>query len=209
MFIKKGFVMKKMLASLLVMSQFPALAMLPEAHIAVPKGLPGIIGLLVYCPETAKPLTELAQVLLRNDSTLSRGERELIASYVSSLNECTFCCNSHSAIAACELDGDKALVQAVKEDFTTAAISEKMKALLAIAKKVQKKARSVNARDIAKAKREGATDREIHDTVLIAAAFCMYNRYVDGLGTWAPEDEATYDAMGQQIAQFGYVRPRQ
>jgi uncharacterized peroxidase-related enzyme len=199
---KKAFI----LASLL--TQIPAIAMIPQAHIAVPEGLPGIVGLLVYCPETAKPLTELAEQLLRKDSTLTRGERELIASYVSSLNECTFCCESHSAVAACELDDNKELVLAVRDDFTTADISEKMKALLAIAKKVQKKARSVNARDIAKARAEGATDREIHDAVLIAAAFCMYNRYVDGLGTWAPENQEVYDAMGKQISQFGYVRPR-
>lgn len=200
--------MKKVLLSLLMFTQIPMICSLPEAHIAVPEGLPGIIGLLAYCPETAKPLTDLAEVLLRKESTLTRGERELIASYVSSLNECTFCCNSHSAIAACELDGDKELVQAVKDDFTSADVSEKMKALLAIAKKVQKKARSVNARDIAIARKAGATDREIHDAVLIAAAFCMYNRYVDGLGTWAPEAEEVYDAMGQQISEHGYTRPR-
>lgn len=199
--------MKKFLLSILIFTQISGVALLPEAHIAVPEGLPGIIGLLAYCPETAKPLTDLAEVLLRNESTLTRGERELIASYVSSLNECTFCCNSHSAIAACELDGNKELVQAVKDDFASADISEKMKALLAIAKKVQKKSRSVNARDIAKARKEGATDREIHDVVLIAAAFCMYNRYVDGLGTWAPEGEEVYDAMGQQISAHGYTRP--
>lgn len=120
-------------------------------------------------------------------------------------NECTFCCNSHSAIAACELGGDKELVEAVKEDFKAADISDKMKALLAIAKKVQKKARSVNPQDIAKARKHGATDREIHDTVLIAAAFCLYNRYVDGLGTWAPVNQEVYDAMGQQISAHGYV----
>lgn len=198
--------MKKILILLSILAQLSAQALLPEAHIAVPQGLPGIIGLLAYCPETAKPLTELAEVLLRGESTLTRGERELIASYVSSLNECTFCCNSHSAIAACELGGDKELVDAVKDDFTTADISEKMKALLAIAKKVQKKARSVNPQDIAKARKQGATDREIHDTVLIAAAFCLYNRYVDGLGTWAPVNQEVYDAMGQQISAHGYVR---
>lgn len=195
--------MKKILISLVMSS--PLIGLLPEAHIAVPNGLPGIVGLLAYCPETAKPLTELAEVLLRRESTLTRGERELIASYVSSLNECTFCCNSHSAIAACELNGDKELVEAVKDDYGSADISDKMKALLAIASKVQRKAKAVNARDIARARKHGATDREIHDTVLIAAAFCMYNRYVDGLGTWAPIDQAVYDTMGQQIAQHGYT----
>lgn len=200
--------MKKQLFSLLLLAQLTALASQPQAHIPLPEGLPGIVGLLAYCPETAKPLTELAEVLLRKESTLTRGERELIASYVSSLNECTFCCNSHSAVAACELNGDVELVEAVKDDYGSAHVSEKMKALLAIAGKVQRKARSVNARDIARARKQGATDKEIHDTVLIAAAFCLYNRYVDGLGTWAPTEQAAYDLMGQQISAHGYVRPR-
>lgn len=196
--------MKKLFSVLLILAQL-SLTSYPQAHIQLPAEMPGIIGLLAYCPETAKPLTELAEVLLRRESTLTRGERELIASYVSSLNECIFCSNSHSAIAACELNGDKELVEAVKDDFSTANISDKMKALLAIAAKVQRKAKAVNARDIARARKHGATDKEIHDTVLIAAAFCMYNRYVDGLGTWAPTEQAVYDAMGQQIADHGYT----
>jgi len=174
-------------------------------HIALPGELPGIVGLLAYRPETAQPLTELAQVLLRNESTLSAGERELIASYVSSLNECTFCCNSHSAAAQHLLDNNKDIVDAVKQDFMVAPISDKLKALLVIAGKVQKDGRLVTSDDVQAARDQDATDKEIHDAVLIAAAFCMYNRYVDGLATWAPTDPVAYDAMGKQLAEQGYL----
>ncbi|MBI2774869.1 peroxidase-related enzyme [Candidatus Dependentiae bacterium] len=176
-------------------------------HIELPQSLPGIISLLAYCPQTAKPLSMLAEVLLRGESTLSAGERELIASYVSSLNTCNFCCNSHSAAAAHLLDnGALTTVQAVKDDFQTAPISEKLKTLLAIAQQVQKNGKLVTAEHISRARQAGATDKEIHDTVLIAAAFCMYNRYVDGLSTWTPDDPEIYDAMGKELAQIGYIR---
>ncbi|HEX2978008.1 MAG TPA: peroxidase-related enzyme [Candidatus Babeliales bacterium] len=176
-------------------------------HIELQQTLPGIISLLAYCSETAKPLSMLAEVLLRGESTLSSGERELIASYVSFLNECNFCCNSHSAAAAHWLDnGALATVDAVKNDYQTAPISEKLKTLLAIAQQVKKNGKSVTPAHIARAKEAGATDKEIHDTVLIAAAFCMYNRYVDGLATWTPEDWAIYDAMGKELVQIGYIR---
>jgi alkylhydroperoxidase family enzyme len=81
-----------------------------------------------------------------------------------------------------------------------------MRALLHIAGKVQKGGRGVSEDDVAAARRHGADDAVIHDTVLIAAAFCMYNRYVDGLATWAPEDPAAYEPMGALLATQGYVR---
>ena len=140
------------------------------------------------------------------DSPLTRGEREIIASYVSYLNECKFCCTIHSAIAVELLNGDAKLLQAVKDDYMTAPISEKLKALLAIAAKVQKDARTVNDQDVAKARDLGATDIEIHDTVLIAAAFCMYNRYVDGLRAFTPDDPKIYEERAKLIAQHGYVQ---
>lgn len=179
-----------------------------EAHIKVPAGLPGIIGLLAYRPETAKPLSELAQILLVNDSSLSRGERELIAAYVSSLNKCNFCCDSHSAVAE-HLLGDQAdLVSEVKEDLEMAPVSDKLRALLIIAKKVAKDARMVSDEDIANARSHGATDLEIHDTVLIAAAFCMYNRYVDGLGTVPAPNKEAYKEIGAMLAAQGYLNPK-
>jgi uncharacterized peroxidase-related enzyme len=161
---------------------------------------------MAYRPETAKPLRELAEVLLRGPSTLTSGEREMIATFVSSRNDCHFCQSSHRAAAAHHLDGNYALVDAVKQDYLTAPISPKLKALLTIAGKVQQGGKQVTGADIEGARAEGATDREIHDTVLIAAAFCMYNRYVDGLATWSPDSHALYDEMGHRMAHEGYVR---
>ena len=174
-------------------------------YIALPEDLPGIRGAMAFRPETAKPLNELVEVLLRGPSTLTRGERELIATYVSALNDCHYCQSSHGAIAAAHLDGDEELVKRVKADFQHAAISEKLKALLVIAGKVQRGGKHVTAADVEQARGLGASDVEIHDTVLIAAAFCMYNRYVDGLGTTQPHDEAMYRERGKMVARDGYV----
>ena len=172
-------------------------------HIALPN-LPGIRGPMAFRPETAKPLNELVEVLLHQPNTLSPGERELIATYVSSQNNCHYCQSSHGAIAAVHLDGNEDLVRRVKLDFHTADVSPKLKALLNIAGKVQQDGKLVTEGDVAAARREGATDREIHDTVLIAAMFCMCNRYVDGLGTWAPQDPDIYRARAGEIVEHGY-----
>jgi uncharacterized peroxidase-related enzyme len=174
-------------------------------HIELPAGLPGIRGPMAFRPETSKPLNELVEVLLRGPSTLTRGERELIATYVSAQNDCYYCQTIHGAIAAAHLNGDEAIVKSVKRDFLHADVSEKMKALLEIAGKVQQGGKHVTSEDVERARRLGATDLEIHDTVLIAAAFCMYNRYVDGLATWAPEDAEMYRERGKMVAREGYV----
>ena len=174
-------------------------------HIELPEGLHGIRAAMAYRPETAKPLNEIVQVLLHDPNSLLPGERELIATYVSHLNDCYYCQTIHGAIAAASLNGDEELVRRVKADFQHADISEKLKALLIIAAKVQKGGKHVTADDVAHARDLGATDREIHDTVLIAAAFCMYNRYVDGLATTQPHDEALYRERGKQVAAIGYV----
>lgn len=173
-------------------------------HIAVPEGIPGIRALLQFRPETAGPITALAQQLLHAGNTLSRGDRELIAARVSSLNECTFCLTSHAAIATCHLDDDQALVDAVVRDPETAPIPEKLRALLAIADAVQLSGQAVTTPHIERARQAGATDTEIHDAVLIAAAFCMFNRYVDGLAAWTPKDPAGYRERAQLVAQLGY-----
>jgi len=175
------------------------------AHITLPEGLPGISGPMAFRPETAIPLRALAEVLLRGPNSLSRADRELIATYTSSQNDCYFCQTSHGAVAAHHLGGNLELIDQVKRDFDSAPISEKLKALLSIAGQVQKGGKNVTEEHIERAREAGATDIEIHDTVLIAAAFCMYNRYVDGLGTWAPKDPAAYAAMGAKLAEKGYV----
>jgi uncharacterized peroxidase-related enzyme len=174
-------------------------------HIDVPEGLAGPRGLMTFRPETAVPLSELAEVLMRGPSTLTRGERELIGTYVSSENECLYCQSIHGAVAAHYLDGDEELVKSVKRDFGTSAISNKMKALLNIAGKVQQGGKHVTEEDIVRAREEGATDLEIHDTVLIAAKFCMMNRYVDGLAAWTPEGEDFYRERAVKLADHGYV----
>lgn len=160
---------------------------------------------MAFRPETAKPLNELAEVLLRSENSLTRGERELIATYVSYLNDCFFCQNAHGGIAQHYLQCDINFIDSVKANYESTTISEKLKALLAIAASVQKGGKNVTPSQIEKAKSLGATDGEIHDTVLIAAAFCMYNRYVDGLATWAPQDRQIYVDRGPRRAAEGYI----
>jgi alkylhydroperoxidase family enzyme len=203
------------------------------AYIDLGNDIPGIRGLLAYRPQTAGPLGELAETLLRGDSTLSRGERELIAAYVSRLNECEYCANSHGATAAAQLPGGATLVTQVLADAGTGeagtgeagtgeageagsgagevgagAVSDKLRALLDIAALVQVGGRMVTEEAVAKARAAGATDVEIHDTVLIAAMFCMFNRYVDGLGTSLPDDPAQYIASAGHLVKHGYTVPR-
>jgi uncharacterized peroxidase-related enzyme len=177
-------------------------------HINLSNEYPGIRSLFVFRPETAAPLNALVQTLLHNPHpTLSAGERELIATYVSRLNTCKYCCNIHGAIARHQLGSDAGIVPQVLADPESASISDKLKALLKIAAKVQSGGKNVTTDDVALARSEGATDIEIHDTVLIAAAFCMYNRYVDGLATWQPDNDELYDEMGAQRAREGYLTP--
>jgi uncharacterized peroxidase-related enzyme len=175
-------------------------------HIELPEGLPGISAGFAFRPETAKPMRELAHILLHEPGSLTPGERELIATFVSSRNNTCFCQLSHGAAAASHL-GSAAIVEQVKTDFQAAPIRAKLKALLVIAGKVQQDGKLVTAADVQAARNEGATDLEIHDTVLIAAAFSMYNRYVDGLGTLQPTDPAMYAQMGRQLAANGYAAP--
>lgn len=165
---------------------------------------PGITGPMRFRPETAKPLNELAEVLLRAPNSLPAGERELIAAYVSGLNECQFCCGSHSAFAAAQLDAGMAVVDEVRANLDSAPISAKLRALLRIAAAVKEDGRKVTSELVDAARAEGATDVEVHDTVLIAAAFCMFNRYVDGLGTLVPEGPEAYAASAQRIVEHGY-----
>jgi uncharacterized peroxidase-related enzyme len=173
-------------------------------HIDLPAGVPGIRSALQFRPETAKPLLALAETLLRGPNSLSSAERETIAAFVSARNDCHFCHASHRAAAAHHSGGDYSVVDAVKADHLSAPVSDKLRALLTIAGKVQQGGKQVTTDDVAAARAAGATDVEIHDTVLIAAAFCMFNRYVDGLATWTPVDDELYDQMGRRMASEGY-----
>jgi uncharacterized peroxidase-related enzyme len=178
------------------------------AYIQLPEGLPGIRGPLVFSPATTQPLCDLAEALLRGPNTLTLAEREMIATYVSAQNDCYYCQTCHGSTAAQHLGGSSAdyeLIGQMKSNCETAPLSDKMKALLAIAGQVQKGGKYVTTEDVERARSHGATDKEIHDTVLIAAAFCMFNRYVDGLGTWQPRDPELYREIGRQTAAIGYV----
>jgi uncharacterized peroxidase-related enzyme len=178
------------------------------AHISVPDGVPGIRSLVMFRPETGKHLYELAQVLLRGESPLSEAERELIAAYVSSRNDCMFCMSSHAAAARYLYKDKKQVVDIALGDYMSAPITEKLKALLNIAGKVQQNGKAVLPEDVEAARNEGANDRDIHDTVLIAATFSMFNRYVDGLASLTPTDPKEYEAMGERMGTIGYVLPK-
>lgn len=173
-------------------------------HIDVDPNLPGIRQLMAFSPETAEPMGKLANLMLRTSEGLSMAEREMIATYVSYLNDCFYCQHSHGEIVSCYLNDNNELINQIKKDYQHADISGKMKALLTVAGSVQKGGKYVTEDQIEKAKQEGATDRDIHDTVLIAALFCMFNRYVDGLGSSTPADLSTYPQRAKQIAAHGY-----
>jgi uncharacterized peroxidase-related enzyme len=174
-------------------------------HVTIPAQLPpGVPGLMQYRPETGRPLSSLAEVLLRSANTLTAADRELIAAHVSALNQCRFCTSTHTEVSAQQHPEGRALIDKVMADPDSAPITPKLKALLAIATAVQGSGRDVTEALVTSARGHGATDTEIHDAVLIAAAFCMFNRYCDGLAAVTPHDPAAYIGMAQQIIKNGY-----
>ncbi len=177
------------------------------AYIQLNNKLPGITGLLENRLDTAAPIRALTQILLRGENTLTEMERELLATIVSHKNQCRYCTNAHAATVLA-LGGTPELLDKVYHDLENAPVSEKMKALLEIASQVQENGKAVRPEHIARAKKAGASDREIHDSVLIAALFCLYNRYVDGLGTYCPQDPAYYQKLASRLVTHGYDRPK-
>jgi uncharacterized peroxidase-related enzyme len=174
------------------------------AHITLPEGQPGIIGPLMAYRDTEVHLDGLANTLMVGDRSLTKAERELIATYVSYGNKCYFCTNSHAAVARHLLADQRDLVDEMLRDLNTAPVDNKMRALLVIADKIRRDGRLVTDADVAAARDAGADDQAIHDTVLIAAMFCMFNRYVDGLATLTPKDPKIYEEIGARIANHGY-----
>lgn len=177
------------------------------AHIPTSPELPGIVGLFAFRPQAARPLTELAQTLLQGESPLSSGERELIAAFVSGRNRTTFCALSHGAAAAYLL-GDRPRIESLLARGADAEPDARLRTLLHIADAVAQSPQGVTEMLVASAREAGACDVAIHDTVLLAAAFCMYNRYVDGLATHASPRFDDYLDMGKMMATEGYVRAR-
>ena len=175
-------------------------------YITLESHLPGVTGLLEYRKDTGDLLRELTQVLLRGPSTLTEAERELIATIVSHKNNCNYCTLSHTAAADAFL-GEYETSSQVKQDLEESSVGEKMKALLTIAAQVQENGKCVRPETVERAKHAGASEAEIHDTVLIAALFSMYNRYVDGLATIAPAEDDYYKSMAERLKNKGYYRP--
>jgi uncharacterized peroxidase-related enzyme len=176
-------------------------------HIPLRSDLFGITALLDYRRDTAEPLCQLTHALLRGESTLTEAEREMIATVVSARNECAFCSSAHAA-ATCILSEHAAESGAsLVETALSIPVSPKMRTLLDIAACVQERGDRVTAAHVTRAREAGATDREIHDTVLIAALFSLYNRYVDGLAAATPNDPAFYTALGARISTRGYIMP--
>ncbi len=175
------------------------------AHIELPAGFPGIVSLFQYRPEFAPALLNLAETVLKGESPLSPGERELIATFTSAQNRCTFCTLSHAAATREIFEDDPTLVDDVLLNFEISRASDRLKSLLNLAKRVALGGNKVMESDIQRAKVNGVTDMEIHDTVLIASMFCMYNRYVEGLGTPHSSNREDYVEMGKMMAK-GYKR---
>ncbi|MBL8866175.1 MAG: carboxymuconolactone decarboxylase family protein [Planctomycetia bacterium] len=173
-------------------------------HVSLSTDAPGIIGLLNEFPHSEKPINHLCQAVMRGDASLSLAERELIATHVSAGNECRFCRESHAATARHLLGDQCHLVTGMIDHPEDPPMDAKMRALLHIAGKVRIDGKLVTTDDVAAARQAGADDRAIHDTVLIAAMFCMFNRYVDGLGTIQPDDSTVYEVIGERIATKGY-----
>ncbi|MEP7196971.1 MAG: peroxidase-related enzyme [Saprospiraceae bacterium] len=173
-------------------------------HINFNNDFPGIRSAMAYSPETAEPMGVLAEIIMRSNVGLSPAEREIIGMYVSHLNDCFYCHHSHAEIACIYLSDNRTIIDQIKNAYTKAAISDKLKSLLNISSKVQKGGKHVTKLDIEQAKSMGASDKDIHDTVLISAAFCMFNRYVDGLDTTTPMDMSSYPIRAMQIVEKGY-----
>jgi uncharacterized peroxidase-related enzyme len=173
--------------------------------------VPGILAAMRLTPSLETHLRGLADALLVEEypgATISRGERELIATAVSAGNDCFYCMDSHGAFASELLSRDgtsgvDALVDGIKLGESEG-VSPKVAALLEIARGVQRNARAVARGEVERALAAGATDADTQLAVLIASAFCMYNRMVDGFRAATPASAEAYRDRASQIAEHGY-----
>ena len=143
---------------------------------------------------------------------MRRAERELLATATSARNDCFYCMDTHGAFAAELLRRDRAseveaLIDSVKSG-ALAGLDPKLSALVSIARRVAQEPRALDRVDVGRATAAGATDGDVQLTILIASAFCMYNRMVDGLRARTPANVAAYDARAREIAEYGYADPR-
>ena len=176
--------------------------------------VPGIGAAMRLTPNLGLHLRGLADELLVHDfpgATLRRDERELLATAVSAANDCFFCMDSHGAFATALLErGDATervpLVDVVKTGSSDG-LDPKMQALLRIARTVRRDPLQLTSENVAAAHDAGASDADVQLAVLIAAAFSMYNRMVDGFRARTPGDPAAYRERATEIAERGYSAP--
>jgi uncharacterized peroxidase-related enzyme len=175
------------------------------AFITLPTDAPGIRGPMNFRPDAAQHLLGLAETILRAPASLSQAERETIATWTSHLNGCKFCTKSHAAAARAWLGTERSAdLDHLLATGDARRFGVKMEALIQICTALQSCVLGVKPEHIARARAAGASDSDIHDTVLITAAFCMYNRYVEGLGTHEPAEDA-YEPMGRMLKEHGYA----
>jgi uncharacterized peroxidase-related enzyme len=177
--------------------------------------VPGILAAIRLTPGLGVHLRGLADELLVNDfpgATLVRAEREMLATAVSAANDCFYCMDSHGAFANALLERDGATDLAPLVDVVKVGSSEgfddKMRALLHIARTVRREPRELSAADVATAHAAGASDADVQLAVLIAAAFSMYNRMVEGFRARTMPSADAYRARAGEIAAHGYSDQR-
>lgn len=158
--------------------------------------------LFAFRPEVTAHLMSFTQGVMHEAAPISPGLRELIAAYVSSLNQCSFCCNCHSAVAA-ELLGCTDLVEHVLRDLESSPLAEKEKALLRFVRKVTLNLPTCHEADVKSLKQHGWTDEAIYYAILACALFNFYNRWVTASGVQAVSDES-HTFYGKLLAQRGY-----
>jgi uncharacterized peroxidase-related enzyme len=186
--------------------QEPIVGSLPDA--------PGILAAIRLTPGLGVHLRGLADELLVHDfpgATISRGEREMLATAVSAANDCFYCMDSHGAFASAVLErqGSVELVPVIDDikQGSSAGVDEKMGALLHISRTVRRDPLDLTAADVAAAHAAGASDGDVQLAVLIAAAFSMYNRMVDGFRAKTPPTAEAYRPRAAEIAEHGYSSP--
>jgi len=174
------------------------------ARIALPEsGPPGMAGLLASRPAAGAAVSEFMQHLLRGPGPIPPAWREAIGAHVSRRNDCEYCSRTHAA-AACAMGGEE-LRAAVTEGPDAPGVDPRLAALLALAGAVADGGHAVTDELVAAARAAGWDDDAIHDAVLVASAFCMINRYVDGLGARTPTDPEPYRRTGARLAERGYL----